>query len=146
MRVRCCRGFQTKPKTEDMKMAKKASAGAKTAGKASELKTGTAKVQKAAKAKPKKGGAELIKNAETASALSNPSNPQREQMKSEYADAVSRLSEQVDKAEAALNKAKDVLKQDRQEFNKLSDRLRAATKILADLTGGRPVPRDLFSE
>lgn len=129
-------------------MAKKASAsaGAKTAGKASELKTGTAKVQKAAKAKPKKGGADLISSAQTAAALTQPSNAKREEMKRDYADSVSRLSEQVDRAEASFNNAKEKLKQERQEFNKLNSRLREATKILADLTGGRPVPRDLFSE
>lgn len=131
-------------------MAKKAAKAAAKPGKskpkqAGELQTEAVPTRRPAKPKAKKGGAEKIESAE-AVVLGSPTASVRETMKKNFADEVSRLSERVDKAEAELNTAKEKLKERRGEFSKLSRQLREVTKTLADLTAGRPVPRDLFSD
>lgn len=114
---------------------------------AGELQTEAVPTRRPAKSKAKKGGGGSEKIETTAAVvMGSPKADVRETMKKNFADEVSRLSERVDKAEAELNTAKEKLKERRGEFTKLSRSLRESTKLLADLTAGRPVPRDLFSD
>jgi hypothetical protein len=121
----------------DRNVAKKAAKGVK-------LSTGAGAMAKATKAKPKKGGASII-TPETGADREVAPVGKREQLKTDIANAVAKLSEQVERAEKDLNDAKEVLKEKRSAFNELARKLREESKLLADMVAGRPVPRNLFN-
>lgn len=116
---------------------------AKKAAKASGLSAAGAVQKKPAKAKAKKGGAPIITPNTGADREVAPAS-KREQLKTDIANAVAKLSEQVERAEKDLNDAKEVLKEKRSAFNELARKLREESKLLADMVAGRPVPRTLF--
>lgn len=118
---------------------------AKKAAKGVQLSTGAGAMAKATKApKPKKGGASIITPESGADREVAPVG-KREQLKTDIANAVAKLSEQVERAEKDLNDAKEVLKEKRSGFNELARKLREESKLLADMVAGRPVPRNLFN-
>ena len=117
----------------------------KAAAKGVKLSTGAGAMAKATKAaKPKKGGASIITPESGADREVAPVG-KREQLKTDIANAVAKLSEQVERAEKDLNDAKEVLKEKRSAFNELARKLREESKLLADMVAGRPVPRNLFN-
>lgn len=133
-----------KPKRDRSKAGLAANAAIQKVADATKLKTGGAEARRPEKSKSKKGGAEKI--ADVAQVLKGIPGPSKiEELRHEFSDTVSKLSEKVDKAELTLGEAKEQLKEARAEFNKLSRQLRDATKLLADITAGRAVPRDLFT-
>ena len=132
-------GGQIKPVRTEDKMAKKA------AGKANAAAMANAKgtLKKAPKAKAQKGGAPVVTDTAATPREVVPAN-KREQLKNEVADAVARLTEQAEKADAAVAIAKEELKEARAKANELGRKLRDESKLLSDLVAGRAVPRTLF--